>query len=163
MARPLVGLRFGRIEGFAGMGEELALQTMKDAVAAIERSLDKLVERARQKLSVGMEGPSAPGIAPALHEGMIRDGIGRTKVFVNKGAVRGAWGFGVGPEAIARIRAHAARRGEEFGNMFAIALMNEYGTVNYDLARTHPQRPFIRNTEQEMQGRVVAEMEAAYL
>jgi hypothetical protein len=72
-----------------------------------------------------------------------------------------AWGFGVGEEARAKMQEHASRRGEDLGTMFAIGLMNEFATVNYELARSHPLRPFIRPTEEALKGTVVADMEGA--
>jgi hypothetical protein len=157
----MMGLRFGRTIGVVGMGDELAQQTLRDVLRASIKGADKLVARTKQKLSTRGDGPSRPGEPPALHEGMIRDGIGRTDGLVNRGAAIVAWGFGVGREALAKMQAHAARRGETLGEMFAIGNMNEFGSVNYDLARSHPQRPFIRSTEEELKDEVVADIERA--
>jgi hypothetical protein len=157
------GLRFGKSFG----GETLVLEgiveeTREDGLRAIRSVADKMVARAKQKLSVRGEGPSRPGEPPAMHEGMLVDGIGRTPGFASKkGVISIAWGFGIGKEALARVEAWAARRGEDRGTMFAIANMNEYGSVNYDLARSHPPRPFVRNTEAELQDEAVAEIEHA--
>lgn len=157
----MIGLRFSKSFGAQKLALDAVEETKRDGLQAITRVADKMVARAKQKLSVRMEGPSRPGDPPAMHEGMLVDGIGRTKGFANSGAIAIAWGFGVGPEAIARLEAHASRRGESLGEMFAIANMNEYGSVNYDLARSHPMRPFVRSTEVELQAVAVAEIETA--
>jgi hypothetical protein len=143
------------------MGEGLARETIRDVSPAMIRGAKIFVVHAKGLTDRPSIGPSAPGEAPARHEGMIHDGIGRTQLTVTKWAAAIAWGFGVGPEALARIEAHAARRGETLGDMFAIGNMNEYGTVNYELARTHPMRPFIRPTEEEKQDEVVDGIERA--
>jgi hypothetical protein len=158
------GLRFGKSFGGETMVlEGIVEETVEDGLRVVRSVADKMVERAKQKLSVRGQGPSRPGEPPAMHEGMLVDGIGRTPGFVSrkKGVISVAWGFGIGKEALARVEAWAARRGEDRGTMFAIANMNEYGSVNYDLARSHPPRPFVRNTEAEMQGEAVAEIEDA--
>jgi len=136
-------------------------ETMRDGLRAMIKAADKLVARTKQKLSVRGIGPSRPGQPPAMHEGMLVDAIGRTDGAGVEGSVGVAWGFGVGAEALARMKAHAARRGEPLGAMFAIGNMNEFGSVNYDLARSHPQRPFIRTTEAEMRDEIVADIERA--
>lgn len=157
----MMGLRFGKTFGVSGMSARLSKETMRDGLRAMIKAADKLVARAQQKLSVRAEGPSRPGEPPHMHEGMLRDGIGRTEGLANRGAAAVAWGFGVGRAALARIKAHAARRGEDVGIMFAIANENEFGSVNYDLARSHPQRPFIRDTEEELKAEIVSDIEHA--
>ena len=159
----MMGLRFGKTFGVRGMSAQLGEETMRDGLRGMIKAADKLVARAKQKLSTRGDGPSRPGEPPAMHEGMLRDGIGRTAGVANRGSAAVAWGFGVGPEALAKMEAHAARRGETLGEMFAIGNMNEYGSVNYDLARSHPPRPFIRPTEEELKDEVVRDVEAAYL
>lgn len=159
----MMGLRFGKTFGVRGMSAQLAEDTMRDGLRAMIKAADKLVARAKQKLSVRGDGPSRPGSPPALHEGMLRDGIGRTEGTAVRGAAGVAWGFGVGPEALRKMEEHAARRGETLGEMFAIGNMNEFGSVNYALARSHPQRPFIRTTEEELKDEVVRDIEEAYL
>lgn len=159
----MMGLRFGKTFGVRGMSAQLAEETMRDGLRAMIKAADKLVARAKQKLSVRGDGPSRPGEPPAMHEGMLRDGIGRTEGTAVRGSAGVAWGFGVGKEALAKMEAHAARRGETLGEMFAIGNQNEYGSVNYDLARSHPARPFVRPTEEELKDEVVRDIEAAYL
>lgn len=159
----MMGLRFGKTFGVHGMSAQIAEETMRDGLRAMIKAADKLVDRAKQKLSVQSAGPSAPGEPPHMHEGMIRDSIGRTAGVANRGSVAVAWGSGVGPEALAKMEAHAARRGETLGDMFAIVNQNEYGSVNYDLARSHPPRPFVRNTEEELRAEIVRDIERAYL
>lgn len=157
----MIGLRFGKSFGAETVARDIVDETKRDALRAIIGTGDKLVARAKQKLSVRGEGPSRPGEPPAMHEGMLVDAIGRTDGFANEGAVGIAWGFGVGRQALAKMQEHAARRGETLGDMFAIGNINEYGTVNYELARSHPQRPFIRNTEEELKHEVIRDVEEA--
>ena len=157
----MMGLRFGKTFGVSGMSARLAEETMRDGLRAMIKAADKLVARAKQKLSVMGDGPSRPGQPPAKHEGMIVDGIGRTDGTAVRGSAGVAWGFGVGKEALRKMEEHAARRGETLGEMFAIGNMNEFGSVNYDLARSHPQRPFIRPTEEELKHEVVSDVERA--
>jgi hypothetical protein len=157
----MMGLRFGKTFGVQTMRAQLEEETMRDGLRAMIKGADKMVARAKQKLSVRGDGPSRPGQAPAMHEGMLRDGIGRTDGTAVRGSAGVAWGFGVGREALAKMEAHAARRGETLGEMFAIGNMNEFGSVNYDLSRSHPQRPFIRPTEEELKHEVVADIEHA--
>lgn len=155
----MVGLRFGKTLGVKGIGRELLEQTARDVGPALIRGANRMVEATKKKLSV-RGGPSRPGAPPALDEGMIHDGIGRADLVVAKsGGIGIAWGFGVGREALARIQAHAARRGTDLGEMFAIANTHEYGKVDYDQVRTHPPRPYVRPTEAELQAEVVADIE----
>lgn len=157
----MMGLRFGRTTGVVGMGDELGEETLRDVLRASIKVADKMVAHAKRILSVRGDGPSRPGTAPALHEGMLVDGIGRTDGLVSRGAAVVAWGFGVGREALAKMEAHAARRGETLGEMFAIGNMNEFGSVNYDLARSHPQRPFVRPTEEALKDEAIDDIERA--
>ena len=157
----MMGLRFGRSIGVAGMGNQLAEETLRDVLRVSIKVADKMVAHAKRILSARGEGPSRPGQPPAMHEGMLVDGIGRSDGLVNRGAAIVAWGFGVGRVALAKIQAHAARRGETVGEMFAIGNINEYGSVNYDLARSHPQRPFVRPTEEALKAEAVADIERA--
>lgn len=157
----MMGLRFGRTIGLTDMRREVAEETLRDVLRAAIKGADKMVAHAKRKLSIEMSGPSRPGEPPHKHEGMLYDAIGRNEGTVNRGAAMVVWGFGVGPEALKAMEAHAARRGETLGEMFAIGNMNEFGSVNYDLARSHPKRPFIRPTEEEMKHEVVADIERA--
>jgi hypothetical protein len=157
----MMGLRFGKVTGVVGMGDHLGQETLRDVLRASIKVADKMVAHAKRILSARGDGPSRPGQPPAMHEGMLVDGIGRTEGAVNRGAAFVAWGFGVGRDALRRMEAHAARRGEPLGNMFAIGLMNEYGSVSYALARSHPQRPFIRPTEEALKAEAIADIERA--
>lgn len=157
----MVGLRFGKTTGVKGISQELLQRTASDVGPALIRGADRMVERTKAKLSV-RGGPSRPGEPPALHEGMLRDGIGRSDLIVAKsGGIGIAWGFGVGQEALARLKGHAARRGTDLGEMFAIANTHEFGKVDYEMTRTHPPRPYVRPTEAELQDSVVADIEHA--
>jgi hypothetical protein len=156
-----MGLRFGRTIGLVGMGDKAAEQTLRDVLRASIKAADKMVAHTKRILSARGDGPSRPGSPPAMHEGMLVDGIGRSEGIVNRGAAIVAWGFGVGREALAKMEAHAARRGETLGEMFAIGNMNEFGSVNYALARSHPMRPFVRPTEEALKAEVVADIERA--
>lgn len=159
-----VGLRFSKSFGGQSMVMEgIVEETREDGLRAIRDIADKMIARAKEKLSVRGDGPSRPGEPPAMHDGMLVDGIGRTPGYVSKkkGVISIAWGFGIGKEALARIDEWAARRGEDRGTMFAIANMNEYGSVNYELVRSHPMRPFVRNTEAELKDEAVASIERA--
>jgi len=156
----MMGLTFGT-RGVKGISRELLEETARDVGPALIRAADRMVERTKQKLSV-RGGPSRPGEPPALREGMIRDGIGRSELIVaRRGGIGIGWGFGVGPEALAKIKLHAARRGTDLGEMFAIANTHEFGKVDYDLARSHPPRPYVRPTETELQAEVVSDIERA--
>lgn len=157
----MMGLRFGKAFGVNNMTASMAEETMRDGLKAMIKGADKMVAATKRALSVRGSGPSRPGSPPAMHEGMLVDAIGRTEGTAVRGSVGVAWGFGVGKEAVARMEEWAARRGETLGEMFAIGNMNEFGTVNYNLARSHPQRPFIRPTEEAMKAEVVADIERA--
>lgn len=134
-------------------------QTRKDLLSPLARVADRFIELARRKLSV-RGGPSRPGEPPALNEGMLRDGIGRTGPYSDPGTVEIAWGFGVGEEAMRRIEEHASRRGESVGEMFAIANLHEAGGVGAD-GRRFPPRAYIRPTEEELSAQVDADLQRA--
>lgn len=143
-----------RTEGIEGLGLELLKETEKDALPLVARAGQKLVARAREKLSV-RGGPSRPGDPPAMDRGALRDAIGRTAPYTEAGTVSLAWGVGVGDEAIARINEWK----QKDVNVFEFAELHENGGTGAD-GRRYPPRSYIRSTEAELEAEVLADIEA---
>lgn len=146
-------------KGLKGWWKTLIGDTQRDALPPAAKAGEKIERRMFVKLSM-RGGPSRAGDPPAMDTGDLREGIGRTGPFSTPGMVTVVVGYGVGDDAMRRIRKIASDRGMEIGELFGKANIHEHGGIGA-AGRRFPQRSYVRSTFDEMEAEVVADIRRA--
>jgi hypothetical protein len=157
----VIGLEPGRWDGLDGLGEEALAQVRAEGVAVVTEAADYFVGELKTTLTgtrtgrpykVSKRGPlhiaSAPGEAPAVLFGALRNSIGRTEAKVVDGtSIEAEVGVGLGVRA----------EDNEVAENYAARL--EYGGVDSRGVRILA-RPYIEPTRLRVEP-IIADMFAA--
>jgi ElaB/YqjD/DUF883 family membrane-anchored ribosome-binding protein len=135
--------------------EEIADEALEDLFSPVARAAEKVRGRMDEKLGRIQGRPSRPGEPPAEQVGALRDAVGRTGPFVDRGAegtvVAAAVGIGVGDEATRRVAKWKGRG----VNVFEYAPLLERG--GFAGGNRIAARPYVRATVEELRAEILAD------
>lgn len=149
---PLIEFR-GETFGLKEFEKGIQKETLKDAVAPVEDSVETIAIRMRRRMD--KPGPSAPGTPVAKERGFLQEAVGHSDAKIIKNTVTAFVGVGVGRDGRAGVdRARAAGV-----NIFKYAHIQEHGGVRQ--GRRIPHRSYVRSTVKEQESEVDRILEAA--